>query len=267
MTSWMVAPVAFAAMIAGAFLAIFLARRAPDDFFSEKTQDTFKVTVGLTATMTSLLLGLMTNSMRYSYASTEEDVQQYAVALITTDLELRHFGEDACAARQELFKFVRLVISETWSSDKPPPQTGFETDATNQLLKLDASVRALTAVSDDQRVSRSNAKASVKALLTHRWKLSGDAENRIPPLFIFVVVCWLTLIFTSFGWFSSTNLPSILALTLSAGAISGALFLVVEMGEPFSGPMRVASAPLRNTLQAMEAHPCALDTTPAATAQ
>lgn len=266
MTSWMVAPIAFALMMIGATMAIVLARRAPEDFLSDKTQDTFKVTVGITATMTSLLLGLMTNSMRYSYAGAEEDVQQYAVALLTADVELRHFGEEACPARHELAEYVRLIISETWTSDEHLPSPQFETSSANQLLKLDTMVRALKAVSDDQKVSRANAKVSMKSLLTHRWRLTGDAESRIPPLFIIVVMGWLTLIFTSFGWFAPVNPPSVLALICSAAAISAALFLVVEMGEPFTGPMRIAPAPLLDALHAMEAHPCAGPLPPAATA-
>jgi len=256
MMSWTVAPLAFAAMFTGAFLAMALARAAPSDFLSENTRDTLKVTVGLTAAMTSLILGFMITTMRNSYAETEADVRQYALAVVTTDLELRHFGAAACPARQELGRYVQLLRSETWGRPRGAgvPQ---ESQATAQLMRLDEAVRRLVPLTDDQRASRSASIDEIKSLLNQRWKFTRDADSRIPGLFMTVVVCWLALIFFSFGWFAPRNLPGIAALVLSSGSIAAALFLVVELGEPFTGPMRISSAPLVETVRMIESQPCA----------
>lgn len=269
MMSWAVAPLAFAAMFTGAFLAMALARAAPEDFLSENTRDTLKVTVGLTAAMTSLILGFMITTMRNSYAETEADVRQYSLAVITTDLELRHFGAAACPARQELGRFVRLLRTETWGRPRgaPAPSPGGadaqESPATAQLIRLDEAVRQLVPVTDDQRASRSATIDELKTLLNQRWKFSRDADSSIPGLFMIVVICWLSLIFFSFGWFAPRNLPGIAALVLSSISIAAALFLVVELGEPFTGPMRVSSAPLLEAVRAIESHPCVAGTAPA----
>ncbi len=272
MISWAVAPLAFVAMFTGAFLAMALARSAPEDFLSDNTRDTLKVTVGLTAAMTSLILGFMTTSMRNSYVATEEHVQQYAVSVLATDLELRHFGAAACPARQELGRYVRLLRSETWGrGTAPAPPAGAasgiggQSEATAQLLRLDEAVRVLAPATDDQRASRSAAIDGVKSLLNQRWKLNRDAQSSIPRLFVVVVICWLALIFFSFGWFAPRNVPGITALVLSSISIAAALFLVVEMGEPFSGPMQIAATPLVDVMHTMESHPC-LGTTPPAPA-
>lgn len=256
MTSWMVAPLAFAAMLTGAFLAMAIARWSPADYLSDDTRYTLKLTVGLTAAVTSLILGLMTTSMRYSYAGAGEDVQQYAVAVLTADVELRQLGPAACPARHGLANYTRLILNETWSDGEVLPEPRFETSSASQLLRLEEMIRALAPASDDQRLSRADAMSSMKTLLTHRWKLTGDAESRIPTIFVLVVIGWLMLIFTGFGWFAPRNPPAIAALVLSSVSIAAALFLVVEMGEPFTGPMRIAPAPLIDALHAMESHPC-----------
>lgn len=267
MSSWTAAPLAFAAMMAGAFLAMALARWAPEDFLSDNTRYTLKVTVGLTAAMTSLILGFMTTSMRHSYAGAEEDVQQYAVTVMSADLDLRHFGAAACPARQDLDRYVRLLLDETWGrgsgSSAGGADTLFESPSARQLLRLDAAVRQLAATTDDLKASRSAAIEGMKSLLTHRWKLSRDAESRIPTLFLLVVIGWLTLIFFSFGWFAPRNVPGVAALLLSAVSIAAALFLVVEMGEPFSGPMQIAPTALNEALHAMAGSPCPAGTPPA----
>lgn len=256
MSSWTVAICAFGAILAGAFSALWLARRAPPDFLSDDTRYTLKVTVGLTAAVTSLILGLMITSMRYSYSEAAADVEKYAVALLQGDLELRDLGSSACPARAMLGDYVRLILTETWAEGEDLPASRFETTSTGQLIRMTETVRALKPADADQAASRSDALATFKALLTHRWKLSGDAVSRIPTIFILVVVGWLTLIFFSFGWFAPRNPLGIGALTLSGLSIASALFLVVEMGEPFAGPMRVSPGPLKDALHAMQIHGC-----------
>lgn len=256
MSAWLVVLVTLCATLGGAFLAVVLARRAPEDFLSDDTRYTLKVTVGLTAAVTSLILGLMITSVRFSYSEAADDVEKYAVAILQADVELRDVGAAACPVRDLLKDYVRLILKETWEAPASGARARFETESTTQLLRMNAAARQFPAASQDERASRDDVLTSLKTLLTHRWKLSSDAVSRIPDIFILVVVGWLMLIFFSFGWFAPRNPLGLGALSLSALCITSALFLIVEMGEPFSGPMRVSPGPLRDALHAMQAAPC-----------
>jgi hypothetical protein len=61
-----------------------------------------------------------------------------------------------------------------------------------------------------------------------------------------VLVFWLAIIFISFGLFAPHNATAI--ATLFFGAVSGAIFLILEMCTPFQGLMQLSSAPLRSAL-------------------
>src|SRR4029077_8688311 len=66
--------------------------------------------------------------------------------------------------------------------------------------------------------------------------------------FLVVLIFWLTIIFGSFGLFakpSATVFGSLFVFALSA---AGAIYLVLELGQPFAGLMQISSAPLRNAL-------------------
>ena len=66
--------------------------------------------------------------------------------------------------------------------------------------------------------------------------------------FLVVLIFWLTIIFGSFGLFakpSGTVFDSLFVFALSA---AGAIYLVLELGQPFAGLMQISSAPLRNAL-------------------
>ena len=72
------------------------------------------------------------------------------------------------------------------------------------------------------------------------------------PMLI-VVISWLAIIFVSVGLFAPPNLTVIAALMLAvfsvAGAILGAIFLILELDQPFDGMIQISSVPMRNALQ------------------
>ena len=63
-----------------------------------------------------------------------------------------------------------------------------------------------------------------------------------------VITSWLAIIFTSCGIFAPRNAVVITVLFFCALSISGALFLILDMAQPFMGFVRISSAPLQNAL-------------------
>jgi hypothetical protein len=67
------------------------------------------------------------------------------------------------------------------------------------------------------------------------------------PLLI-ALVLWLTVIFISFGLFAPLNATVVTSLFISALSVSGAIFLILEMYDPYGGLIQISSAPLRAAL-------------------
>ncbi|HME69605.1 MAG TPA: hypothetical protein VKM54_07020, partial [Myxococcota bacterium] len=59
---------------------------------------------------------------------------------------------------------------------------------------------------------------------------------------------WLAAIFTSFGLLAPINTTVITALFVCALSVSGAIFMIVEMDEPFTGLIQISSEPMRDAL-------------------
>ena len=72
--------------------------------------------------------------------------------------------------------------------------------------------------------------------------------SAIPLPLLLVLVFWLSIIFTSFGLFAPRNITVVVSLLVSALSVSGAIFLILEMYSPYSGFIRVSTAPLREAL-------------------
>jgi hypothetical protein len=68
------------------------------------------------------------------------------------------------------------------------------------------------------------------------------------PMLI-IVISWLAIIFVSVGLFAPPNPTVVIALMLAVFSVSGAIFLILELDQPFDGVVQISSAPMRNALQ------------------
>ncbi|CAN1721021.1 DUF4239 domain-containing protein [Hyphomicrobium sp. 1Nfss2.1] len=259
MNGWLPALIAFALMLIAGGSGALLARRLPEDFVSEPSMKNLRIGMALVGTMASLLLGLMINSARYTFSEAYLDVQKYAAAIQLTDQELLHYGgERACVIRGTLQTYMKQVIGGTWNpSNRSPNETTDPSLAA--LLQFHSEVRTLEASNDGQKRGHDTLLSLSRQLMEYHWKVSGEASSVTPTIFIAVVIGWYCLIFWYLGVFAPPNPVVFAGQVLAMVAISGAIFLVNEMGEPFSGPVKVSSAPLARLFERMEAEACPED--------
>jgi hypothetical protein len=110
------------------------------------------------------------------------------------------------------------------------------------------ALHELTPQTDAQRSIKSQALQTATDIQRSRLMLFERSHAGIPAPFLAILIFWLTMIFVSFCLFSPLNPTSIVALILIALSASGAIFLILEMGQPFDGLMQISSRALRTAL-------------------
>ena len=75
------------------------------------------------------------------------------------------------------------------------------------------------------------------------------ASSILLPLFLVVLLFWLTMLHLSFGLFAPRNATVITVLLISALSVSGAIFIILEMNHPLQGTIKVSSAPMHKALE------------------
>jgi hypothetical protein len=68
---------------------------------------------------------------------------------------------------------------------------------------------------------------------------------------LIILVSWLVVIFFGFSVLAPPNPTVIFALMVSALAVAGAIFLNLELDQPFGGVIRISSEPMVNALSQM----------------
>jgi hypothetical protein len=109
-------------------------------------------------------------------------------------------------------------------------------------------IQELSPKTDAQRLLKDRAIQAATDVAQTRLLLFEHADNSIPMPFLAVLVFWLAVIFMSFSLFSRLTPINIGALLVFAISASAALFLILELSQPFVGLMQISSTPLRNAL-------------------
>lgn len=249
MSALVVAVITFVSLAAGAFAGMYAARRLEERHLAKETQDSVKLGVGMVAAMASLVLGLMTASVKGNFDATNKDVQQYATYVIMLDSTLRRFGPEASDAREKLHDFALYTYRLVWpehGARQPGELDGREVSI--RLGAIDTAIHTLTPANSEQTDLRAEALSRFRMLDALRWTIVEESVTAVPHVFIVVLIVWLTLIFVSFGLFSPINRITVTALLLCALSLAGAIFLILEMSEPFDGIIAVSPRPLINAL-------------------
>jgi hypothetical protein len=85
-----------------------------------------------------------------------------------------------------------------------------------------------------------------------RWKLIEEAHSSIAQPFFTTLTFWLLVIFLSFGLIAPRNALALVTITLGALSIASAIYVIVDLDTPFTGPIVISSQPMRNALAHME---------------
>lgn len=242
--------VVFGCVLGGTLGGIWLRGILPKHHLDAESKDTVKVGIGLIATMTALVLGLVTASAKSSFDSTNATVKQAAMTILAIDRALARYGPEAEVIRKNLQQALKIRIEQIWGQGL---STRTELDATNiepglSAERLAEDIRALTPHDESQRTAQARALELIEALLQARWLVAGGGDTSVPVSFLSVLVFWLTLTFASFGVFAPRNATVLAVLIVCALSVSSALFLVLEMDGPFDGLIKASADPLRYAL-------------------
>lgn len=235
----------------GVLLGMRMRAALPDQHLSGDTRDTIKLGIGLVATVTALVLGLLTASAKSTFDALDATVKHTAAGLLSLDRTLARFGPEAAEIRSQLKKSVSQRVDTIWQrgqADKP----GFDPAATaREIEQLSASIHHLAPRTDEQRVLKTRAVTAAESLLDTRWIVVAGLTAPVPLAFLAVLVIWLSITFTTFGMLAPRSGTMLLVLFVCALSVSCAIFLVLEMGSPFDGLITVSRGPMDYALSHM----------------
>jgi hypothetical protein len=241
--------VTFACTVGGVVVGMVLRPLLPQHHLREDSKDAIKLGAGVIATLAALVLGLMVGSAKSSFDAVNSLVVQTGAKIMMADRVLAQYGPEAQEIRERMRSDLAAMTAKVWGGSGDTVSGLKAVEASTRGEDLLGMIRALKPGSDAQSALQAQALQIGNDLQQSRWLLVEQSQTELPGAFLAVLLCWLTILYTAYGLLTPANATVVLVLLVCALSMSGAIFLIVEMNQPFDGTIKVSRGPIDRALQ------------------
>jgi hypothetical protein len=243
-----VAFVVFACVLGGALLGMVARNLLPESHMSSESKDVVRLGIGMIATMTALILGLMIASAKSSFDAKDDAVKHAAVVVLSLDRMLADYGPETKDVREILRQALAARVKTTWPAEASADVSDELPKGTPAAEGIVRRIAELSPKNSEQQWFQSRALDLSSDVLETRWTVFAETASAVSTPFFVIVTFWLTVIFISFGLYAPRNTTVIAVLMVCALSVAASVFLIMELDKPFDGILQVSSAPLRSAL-------------------
>ena len=237
--------IAFAFVFGGAVIGMALRRVLPQHHLNPESKTVLTMAQGIVGTMVAIVLGLLIASAYASYDRQRTELLEMSAKIVLLDHILAHYGPETKEARELLHKVVISALAQMWGESGMVSASGSEAGEGDVLYD---KILELSPRDEPQRTLKLQAVNTTYELGRTRLLINAQQGGSISRPLLVMVVFWLTVILTNFGLFAPNNATIVSALLITALSVSGAVFLILELYNPFHGLIRLSSTPLHNAL-------------------
>src|SRR5438309_11644042 len=223
----LVSVILFAILVAVTFLGGRLARVLPEEQLSAESKDAMKLALGLVATMTAILLGLLISSAKGSFDTARSQVMQMAAKVALLDRVLRLYGPETADARRALRDAIAEGVRRTWPADQsravrlePNQKMGDAVyEAISHLRPQDEAQRGLKTEAASLMVQLAELRALVQA----------QAVSSVSKPLLIALILWLVVIFFGVSLLAPSTATCTFALIAVSFSVSCAVFITLRL--------------------------------------
>ena len=224
-----------------------------------KTGET-KGVIGQVSGLVSLLLALVLGTLigvSWGYFSAQRtNLENFSAQILRLDQALEQFGPETKPMRDSLKDGIEKAYGLIWGGGTIDPA----------LLTVGPPLAGAQAVTDFLATLQPKTDAQKTALATAHQYASMVEQSRllislqiasapVSWILIAILVFWTAALFFAIGLYADANVVVIVAITFGALSIAFAIFLILELGMPYTGLFKVSPAALEQTIQFIDKSP------------
>jgi hypothetical protein len=253
-TVWISVFVAILVFVCG-IAGLYLQRLLPEPHSVERSRDMIGAVVGLITLLLALVLGTIVGSAYGFYSTQKAELENLSTRALQLDLALAEYGPETKPYRAKMKEGIARARQMFWGA-------GNFADSDPDALKVSAALPTLQAT--DEFLASLNpqtpmqrqavAAAEIDASWIQNLRISMSLQLASPvswPLLV-IVVAWSSILFCGFGLLSRTTATTVAAVALGAFSVASAVFLILELSEPYTGLFRLPAAALEQTIDALD---------------
>jgi hypothetical protein len=243
-----IASIVLVCVFSATLIGLIAHERLPVDHFDADSKDVVKLVIGLVATLSALVLGLLVAAAKNTYDTQRGHVAQLSADLIQVDRTLARYGPEAKEARVSLRQTAIEGMERVWPKNEAATANLESPMGKGSIDGFYLVIENLSPQTDVQRAAKSDAQQIATDAAHERLLMTAQLGGSIPTPFLVVLVSWLALLFGGFGLLTKRNATVVTALFIGSLSVAGAIFLILELDSPYGGLMGISEAPLQRAL-------------------
>ena len=170
-------------------------------------------------------------------------------------MALRQYGASTRQLRDMLRESMSGAHEAIWGNGETYRQQFDLATYMSRFEKWNEMIAALNPRDPAQTQLLSSIIASSSVYQETRMLTSLQLANPFSWPLLLIVVSWAILLFCGFGVLSGLNPTSVAALALGSFAVASAIFLILELSQPYTGLFRIPAGSMEQTLAALKGSP------------
>jgi hypothetical protein len=248
--SFVVGLTAFLAGAAGMLLASALPEPALAD-----AKGLIAAMVGLVGLLLALVLGLLVGAAFGVFTKQQSDAYSLAQFAIEIDRAHLQFGEQGKVGRAHLRSAVARTRARFFGDVRHGPAPFTLEEMISTFAAQDQYFDGLEPATDKLRRHLDRASDLARKYQDTQMLMARQLASPFPPHLVNIMIYWASVLFLGNGLVAKQSAISAIVLLAGAVAIASAIFLILELSNPYVGVIRLSPASFDQLLGALaESH-------------
>jgi len=239
----------FAVTLVAGTVGLYAHSRLPPEQKSDSARSVVGQVAGLVSLLLALVLGTLVGTSFAFFGGQKTTLEGLSAQILELDQALAQYGPETKPARDRLKQATEKAYDTFWGGGVADPA----------LLDVSVPMAAYQATTAYLDTLKPETEAQKRALASAK-TLAGEIEHSrimmdlqvagppVTPVLVTILVIWAVILFFSIGLFAESNGLVFSAMTFGAICVAFAVFLILELGLPYTGMFRVNPAALQETL-------------------
>ena len=246
---YLVSVLIFVLTLGAALLGLYVHELLPAEQKSESARAIIGQVSGLVSILLAIVLGTLIGTSFAFFGAQKTALDSLSAQILELDQALAQYGPETKPARDRLNEASQKAYDAFWGGGEPDPRllTVASPMAAYQATK--AFLAGLNPTTEAQKQALASANALAGQIEHGRILMSLQvASPPVNPGLVAILVIWTVVLFFAMGLFAVSNKLVISGLTFGALCIAFAIFLMLELGQPYTGLFRVSPAALEQAV-------------------
>jgi hypothetical protein len=226
---------AFVSTLAGLAFRAYLADRLGLDH----ARDMVGGVTGLVVTLVALVFGLLIWTAFGVFSTQKTELQVMAANALEFNQETREYGPEAAHARALMRADLDFAHKQLWGDDQI--KMAAMAASVHNMDSLSVALDHLEPATEAQKSLLADAKRNYAAIWQNRILMSLQGIDAVSWPTLYFVSVWTCIAFFLTGLNSKPVHATIAVAALGSFCVASAMFLILELSQPYSSAIRVSS--------------------------